>query len=573
MLDLAQLTSLLSSSILYEIVLIILTATILAFFVNLFKQPLIPAYIVAGILLGANGLGLLQNKEVLFAFSQIGVAFLLFVVGLEIDINKLKDVGLVAVVGGLVQIILTFILGFFISLALGFSNTSALYLGLIVAFSSTMLVVKFFSDKDELDTLHGRITLGILLLQDIVIILILAFLQTKSSINGIPLALLKGIALILIVFLAAKFIWPFILKSAAKSQELLLLCAISVCFLLFIVATALGFSIVVGAFLAGISLASLPYAYDIVGRISSLKDFFSIVFFVSLGAQLVFKNIQSIIIPLIALLLIVIIAKPLIVLIITSAFGYKKRTSFLTALSQAHISEFSFVLIAGSVLGSQVSNTILLLTTLMIAITFVTGSYLIKYDYFLYSKFSKMLSVFEKLSVKKEILEKIEKNNYDIILFGGHRTGRVIIEDLKRTNKKFLVIDYNPEIIKILMKRNIPCVYGDAMNNEILKEIKLENAKLIISTIPHREDNLFLINHIKMLKKDIKIIVTTSHMHEAFEFYKLGADYVILPHLLTGEKTVEILHKLLKGKKDIKKIKEEQLKEYDLLSGYQLTRK
>jgi Kef-type K+ transport system membrane component KefB len=550
-----------SSSIFFDIIVIFVIATIFVYLARALKQPIIPAYVLAGILLGPIGLGIIKNQDVINTLSEIGIAFLLFIVGLELNLKKLKEISFVSSFVGILQVAGTFFLGYYGSLYFGFTNTEAIYIGFILAFSSTMIVVKLLSDKDELDTLHGRIIFGILLIQDILVILLLSLLNTfnKFSFNILSVALIKGFGLFLVAILLSLYFLPLIFKNAARSQELLFLCAVSICFLFSLLAVSIGFSIAVGAFLAGLSLASLPYNLDIIGKVSPLKDFFALLFFVSLGMQLYLK--ESIMLsPLLYFLLLIIIIKPFIIFVLTKFFGYENRTSFLTAISLGQISEFSLILVSLGLLLGHVSRDIFSFTVLLAVISIVLTSYFIKYDHRLYNKFIGLLAPFEKLEFREHKLEYLEKNSKnDIILFGGHRTGSMFIKDFMRHKKKFLVIDYNPEVIRKLIRRKIPCLYGDIVNYEILKKAGIKNTKVIISTIPNEEDSLFLIEYTKKENRKALVFVTARDVEQALELYKAGADYVILPKILTGNKVSEIVDKV-KDKKDLFKIRREHIK-------------
>ena len=266
--------------ILYDIGLVVLFSTMLALIAKILKQPVIPAYILSGILLGPQGLAIITNEALIVALSEIGIALLLFTVGMEMDITKLKNVGKIASFGSLIQMILTAGGGFILATYLGFNNIESIYLALIVSFSSTMIVIKLLSDREQLDTLSGRISVGILLAQDVVVVLAMSFMYnlTNVSVSIIGLVLFKAIGLFGIAIILNKFVFPQFLKLIVKDKELVFLVTLSICFLFGATAYFLGFSIAVGGFLAGISLAVFPYNHDISNRVKSLRDFFTILF-------------------------------------------------------------------------------------------------------------------------------------------------------------------------------------------------------------------------------------------------------------------------------------------------------
>ncbi len=524
-------------NIFLDIGMIMIIATVLAYFAKLFKQPLIPAYILTGIILGPV-LGLVTNTEVITTLSEIGIAFLLFIVGMEIDIRKLKHVGFVASFGGIIQIVSVCTIAFIISLLLGFVVLESVYVALIIAFSSTMVVIKLLSDKRELDTLHGKIIVGILLMQDIVAIIALSVLAAINEFSFVALSysILKGVIALLFAVWISKNIFPSLFTFAAKSQELLFISAVSVSLLYSILFNYLGFSIAIGAFIAGVSLANLPYHIEIIGKIRSLRDFFSVIFFVSLGMELLLSTFNSIVKPLIILLLLVVIVKPLIIMFTTSFFGYKKRTSFLTSMSLAQISEFSLIIVTQGFLLGHISQEIFSLTILLAIVTITLTTYFVKFENVIYFRFSDLLSIFDRLTGSESELEYMpRKKRTEIILCGYNRIGYSIVKTLMRLKKNLLVVDFNPEVIKDLIKHKIPSIYGDVGDIEVLERLNFKKVKMAISTVPTKRDNMLLIRAAKKENKKIAVFVTADHIKEALELYDAGADYVVLPHFLGGE--------------------------------------
>jgi len=554
------------ATIFFDIGTIIIIATAFAFVAKLLRQPLIPAYILTGVILGPV-LGLITSTEIISTLSEIGIAFLLFIVGLEIDIRKLKHVGIVASFGGTIQIVSTFTIAVIISLLLGFVVLESVYLGLIIALSSTMVVIKLLSDKKQIDTLYGKIIIGILLVQDIVAILALSVLVSLGEFSFIALSvsIIKGIAVILVAIVVSKYIFPSLFNFAAKSQELLFISAVSISLLYSIIFNYFGFSIAIGAFIAGVSLANLPYNIEIIGKIKSLRDFFSVIFFVSLGMELLLGSLKTLLIPIIILLLLVIIIKPLILMFTTSFFGYKKRTSFLTAISLAQISEFSLILVAQGFLLGHIGQEIFSMTILLAIITISFTTYFVKFENSIYNKTANYLNFFDKFTEYKSDLEYMpKKRSAEIILCGYNRVGYGIVKTLKKTNKKLLIVDYNPDTVKSLIKQNLHALYGDVGDIEILERLNFKKAKMVISTIPTKQDNKLLIRTAKKSNSKIIIFVTANHINEALELYDSGADYVVLPHFLGGdhlsllvEEFTDNINKLIEYKlSHIKELKE-----------------
>lgn len=543
-----------------DIGIILIVATVLAIIARFLRQPIIMGYILAGIVIGPIGLGWVINYDVITTLSEIGIAFLLFIVGLELDVRKLKHLGAVSLIVGLGQVILTFIAGYLLAILLGMPSTYAFYVSIALTLSSTVIIIKLLSDKNEINALHGRIAVGVLLVQDFIAVLILAIMANSGSIStaGIMSNLIIAIGFFAVSIVIGTFFLKYIFKPIAKSTELLFLSAVSWCFAYALVSQWLGFSMAIGAFLAGISLAPLPYHIEIASRIKSLRDFFATIFFVTLGMQIVLTGIKYLVWPIILLSLFVLICNPLIVWFLMSIMGFKARPSFLTGISLAQISEFSLIMMATGYSLGIFPQTLVSMVAIIAVITFTISSYMITYDEKLYRLFKKVMKPFESLSIKGFDLEYLPEKelDYNIILCGCDRIGQAILESSKKLKKSILVIDFNPELIKQLMKDSIHCIYGDISDVEIMNRLNFKKAELVVSTIPDYDDNVMLTKKTKSINKKTVVIVTAEDIDDALELYKAGADYVILPHMLGGEhisvllqETAKDLGKLIKSRK------------------------
>jgi len=571
--------------LLWDIGLIIVASTVFAFFARLFKQPLILAYVLAGIVIGPFGpFPLITNRDIITTLAELGIAFLLFMVGLELDIKRLKDVGRVSAGCGLGQIVITFIFGFLLANLLGFPQMESLYIAFALTISSTMIVVKLLSDKGELDTLHGKIVLGTLLIQDVVTIMALAILTTLDafSISSLLVSVITGFGLVFIAIISGRFILSPFLRFAAKSVELLFLTALTWCFV-FSAFSYLAFSyllgfdapslVAIGAFLAGVSLASFPYNLEVVGRVRSLKDFFATIFFVSLGMQVPLQI--PLIQPVLLFSLFVLIGTPLIMITITALFGYGKRTSLLTGLSLAQISEFSFILAMEGLFLGHIPLEVFSLITWIALVTITVSSYFIIHSDQIYSWMLPSLKIFERISRGRELEDIPKKSERHVIVFGGHRMGSVIIKTLQAMKRDFLIVDINPEIIKSSIGQGIASIYGDMGDIEILERIDLKDADVVISTIPHLNDNLLMIKETRKRNPDALIIITANNIDNALTLYKADADYVILPNMLSGERVSEFLMDYILSKERFGSIKKKHMlqlenqRRLELLTSYE----
>jgi Kef-type K+ transport system membrane component KefB len=507
--------------------------------VKLLKQPEIIGYILSGIIAGPVFFNIINSTATLTTFSQIGVALLLFFVGLNLNPKIIKDVGKISLITGLGQVIFTTSIGFIILILIGFDKITSLYMSIALAFSSTIIIMKLLSDKKDLEALYGRISIGFLIIQDFIAIFILLIISSIN--NGTNLSsmaietILKGVGAIILLFIMTIYVLPKITKIIAKSQEYLLLFSISWCFIIATIFHYINFSIEAGALLAGITLSMSPYHFEISSKMKPLRDFFLILFFIMLGSQMVFSNIFEYMHIILGLSLFVLVGNPIIVMILMGLLGYTKRNSFLSGLTVAQISEFSLIVITMGVTVGHIPQNIQSIVTSIGLITFAGSTYMILYSNKLYSLISKYLIIFEKKGKKVDEHKYHKNNNHDIILFGYNRIGLDILESLKKIKKKFLIIDFDPETITKLSKQGYDCRYGDANNSELLNEINFEKAKMVISTIPIFDTNLLIINKIRESNSKTIISVVSHQINEAQRLYEQGATYVIMPHFLGGK--------------------------------------
>ncbi|MEK6873265.1 MAG: cation:proton antiporter [Nanoarchaeota archaeon] len=542
----------------------VILAVVLAvsFIMRILRQPLIIGYIISGIFVGPLFLNLMQYNNAMAVSSELGIAFLLFIVGLHLSPKVIKEVGKISLITGIGQVVFTSLIGYFIGLALGFSSITSLYVSVALSFSSTIIIMKLLSDKEALDKLYGKISIGFLLVQDLIAIVILiavsSFSNGGSVTSVITSTIIKGVVAVAVLLPFSYYVLPKLNDFFAKSKELLFVFAIVWGLGLAALFYYAGFSIEVGALIAGILLSVSPYSYEISAKLRPLRDFFIISFFLILGSQMVFSDISSQIIPIIVLSLFILIGNPLIVMILIGIFGYSKNTGFMAGLTVAQISEFSLILIALGVKVGHLSNEILSFVTLIGLITIAGSTYMIMYSDKVYPKIAKYLKIFERKSIK----EKPQKNKfYDYVLLGENRIGFSVMNSFIKMRKNYVVIDYNPERVKRLKNKGISCVYGDASDSEFLDEINISKVKILVSTIPEIDTNLMIINKIKEKNKSAIIIVTARQISDAFKLYDSGADYVIMPHFLGGEHTARIIERFKDNKKEYEAEKKHHIKE------------
>jgi Kef-type K+ transport system membrane component KefB len=508
---------------------------------------MIIGYIITGIITGPLFFNIVKSTDTVATLSHFGIVFLLFVAGLSLNPRVLKSVGKVSLITGVGQVLFTTFIGFFIARFLGFSDIASLYIAIALTFSSTIIIIKLLSDKGDLQTLYGRISVGFLIVQDIIAVLILILIS--SSTGGFDVmsltaeSILIGVGLLLSIALFGVFALPKIAEAMAKSQELLLLFSIGWLLFLSVVFGYLGFSIEIGALLAGIMLSTSPYHYEIKLKMNILRDFFILFFFVLLGSQMIFINITESLLPIAIFSLFILLGNPLIVMVLMGIMKYTKRNGFLAGLTVAQISEFSLIVVALGVKVGLVSIEILSIVTATGLITIFGSAYMITYANKIYPHISKCLGFFERRGKKVDEHIYHKGGHYDIIMFGYDEVGTSMLKSIKNLGKKFLIIDYDPDKITKLVKEGYDCRYGDANDTEILNELNFSKTGMIVSTIPDAETNLLLTKKIRGINKDAIIIIISHHSREALKLYESGATYVIMPYFLGGHHASTMIQK------------------------------
>ena len=505
---------------------------------QLLRQPLIVAFIAIGILLGPSVFGIVAHSTEIELFARLGIALLLFVVGLKLDLHVIRTVGPVALASGLGQVVFTSAIGYLIALLLGMSHVTAVYVAVALTFSSTIIIVKLLSDKREVDALHGRIAVGFLIVQDIVVVLVMigltAFGQAEGDTNlgwAALQILLKGAAMLLAVALLMRYVLPGLLRRLAHSSELLMLFAIAWAVLGAVMGDILGFSREVGAFLAGVSIASTPYREQVAARLVSLRDFLLLFFFIELGATLDLSMLGAQLSASVVFSLFVLIGNPLIVMIIMGYMGYRKRTGFLAGLTVAQISEFSLILAAlGLSLGHLGQDTVGLIT-LVGLITISASTYMILYSHTLYEWLAPWLSVFERKVPHREIDSILSSGTHaDVLLVGLGRYGAALAANLRDQGCSLLAVDFDPTNVEQHARNGYRVHYGDAEDPEFVATLPLAQMRWVVSTVRDRAVNRLFVQSLRQQGYRGRIAVAASNQRDATILEQEGVDLVLIPY-------------------------------------------
>ncbi len=555
-------------NIFIELSLILIITTGITTLVQSLKQPLIVGYLLSGIIVGPFFLNILQSSHEIELFSKIGITILLFIVGISLNPSSIKETGKTSLITGVGQVLFTSVIGFMIMKGLGYSNIASMYGSIALTFSSTIIILKLLSDRGDLGTLYGKISVGFLLVQDIIATLLLIIIPlvgahsaSKESI-GLKFFVLfvSGVASSIGLYLIAKYILPRFSNYFARSQEILLLFSVSWGLVLSTFFYKIGFSIEIGALIAGVTLSASKYSYEISSRMRPLRDFFIVLFFVLLGSQLIVSNIASLLLPAIILSLFVLIGNPFIVFILMNILGYKNKTSFMAGLTVAQISEFSLILITLGFSLGHLNQQVVTLITLVGIITIAGSSYFIIFADKIYDKLKHILKY---ISLhKKEIIEENNKNDlYEIIIFGFGRVGLEFVEEATNKNLRYIAVDYDPKISNSKQAKNINYRFGDVEDIEFLEDINTSKANIVISTIPDVQTNMFLARYYRSRNPTGVLLIMSHSVMDAKKLYEEGATYVILPHYLGAYHATQMISNCKENPEVFEKAREIQKKQ------------
>jgi Kef-type K+ transport system membrane component KefB len=497
------------------------------------RQPLVVGLIAAGIAVGPQALGLVDDATDIELLAKLGIALLLFIVGLKLDVRLIGRLGPVALATGLGQVLFTSVVGFFIALALGFATVPALYIAVALTFSSTIIIVKLLTDKREIDDLHGRIAIGFLIVQDIVVVLAMIVITASgdgdASLGTRALeVLLRGTLLVGLVVLFGRYVADRMVTLLARQAELLILGAVTWAVALASFSILLGFSEEVGAFLAGISLASTPYRDAIGGRLSTLRDFMLVFFFIELGTRFDLSTALDQIGAAVILSLFVLIGNPIIVMIIMGFMGYRKKVSFKAGLTVAQISEFSLILIALGASQGQVGSDVVGLVTAVGLITIAASTYLIYGSDAIYARIEPALRIFERRMDLVDPDLDDDHHDPDYVVVGLGRFGSTIVEELLARDVDVLGVDFDPRSVQS-PRFDIPVIYGDAEDPTLVDQLPLANATWVVSTVRSLDANLTLITSLRRSGYQGRIAVASEDRAHCDLYTEAGADVTVQP--------------------------------------------
>ena len=526
------------------------------------RQPLILAYLLTGVLIGPSkiGLNLVHDQASIAIVAEIGLILLLFIIGLEIDLKKLASAGPAVLLTGALQVPICIALGLGFFYLLGArdaqGNHALIYLAACMSLSSTLVVVKLLYDKFELDTLPGRITLGVLVIQDLWAVAMIAVQPNIENPNLLPLAfsLWKGALLVVGGLALSKYVLPYLFRTVAKAPELVLVSALAWCFFLAGMASYIGLSKEMGALIAGISLSTFPYNLDVMAKAVSLRDFFVTLFFVALGLQITVPSLDIVILALAASLFVVISRLSVVPILYALRLGH--RSSLLPAINLAQVSEFSIVIASLGFARAQIHADVVTIVIITFAVTSVASTYMINSSHRVQRVLSRLLRFLriKDLDTHGAAQERSKARVETVVFLGFFRDASSILHEFEHEGEpqhakefleKVLVIDFNPTVMRELRQRGISCIYGDVAHADTLRHAGIEEAKLVVSSITddilRGTSNLRMLRNVRATCPHAKVMLTTEHIPQALQFYEAGADFVYIPRLHSAPQIATVL--------------------------------
>ncbi len=552
-------------TIIGDIALCVVAASVLGMAMKGLRQPLILGYILAGVVIGPEGFRLITDNQEIVTVSEIGLVLLLFMIGLEIDLRKMGAAGKLVWLPGLLQVPLCiglalalFFLAEALGLSLGAGRFAILYTAVAVSLSSTMIVVKLLFDKMELDTLAGRITIGILVFQDLWAILALIVQPNLANpvLFDLVLTLMRGGLLVGVALLVSRNVLPYVFRASARLPELVLVLALGWCFLVALVAAhpRVGLSMEMGALIAGVSLATFPYNLEVIAKVVSIRDFFITVFFVALGMQIPMPNLSVVGVALVVAA-VALSVRFIGVFGLLYAMRAGHRVSLLTTLNLAQVSEFSLVIVTMGVAHGHVGQDTLTYLIWVFAILAVLSTYLVTYSHAAQGMLSRVLRAtgFRDLGGREDAEEAQEDR--PLVLLGFYRIASAFLDEVRRQRPKLLsklkVVDFNPEVREKLKTTDVACIYGDISHFDTLHHAQVEKARVVMCTIPDHvlkgTTNQRLLSLLRGMCPKAVLVMTAEGPAQALALYQAGADYVIQPSALAGVEVLNAAEQGLRG--------------------------
>ena len=548
-----------SISLILTLFLVFVSAIVGGVIAKKLKQPALLGYIASGVVFG-NVLASTIDRTFLQQIADVGVTLLLFTIGVEFSFRRLRKVLNVVLWPAAAQILVTVLVALLLFLWLGFGFLPALYIAVAAGLSSTAIVVKVLSERGELETVPGELSIGWLVVQDLSVVPLMILLPTLvhiqsagvitfwAVVSGVFGSLIKsGIALIVIIYLGRRGIPKFLnIASAINNREIFLLCTIGIVFLSALVTYAMGLSAALGAFIAGLLISETSQNHAIFAEVRPLRDLFAVVFFVSLGMVLPIAAVTRVLPLLFGVAVVILLVKWFLVFGLTRYLGNHRKTAFLVALAIMQMSEFGFIIAREGVDAGVLNQERYIFLVALTFLTMFIGTTLFSQGNHVYYWFYKTLGRFlpRLFSTKQELSPNAEELaiSHHIVICGYGRVGKYIGRALELTDIPYLVVDYNQTTVAQLRAKGVTVVYGDPADKDVLDYAQVDFAKAVVIAIPDRHTQEMIISNAQTLNRHIRIICRTHHEEDQRYLKSLGVQTIVQPEF---EAALSVIGRLL----------------------------
>lgn len=527
--------------------LIAVTAAVLGIIARKTKQPTIIAYIATGLLLGTAGLSLVESTGFIELMSELGLGFLLFFIGLEIKIDEIKRILKPVTIIAVVQMALVGLVAYTVAMLLRFGMMPSLIIAAASMYGSTAVVVKLLADLDQETTLPGKLDVGMLLIEDIVVVILLALLGTEGgSITQFTISVAEIAVFIsfigAITYFSSQYFLPKLFETIKDSQHAFFVYGLGWFFFMITLAEQIGMSMEIGAFFAGLSLGQVPYSSELRERVRPLTDFFMAVFFVGLGLDLTIGTLGFYLKEALIASAVLMVAKFVIIFMVTNRQKFTPETSFKAAINKTQISEFALILGALAVSQGFINENVFGFLSITAMVTMGISSYLITFNDEIYQRVEHLLDIFD--SENKNDVDIKELKDHAIVI-GYNELSKHAMKLLRKNYDQVVIVDNEANDAGELAKSEYEYIYGDFKHGEIRKSSGIKHADFILSVVNNHEVNKQILSD---ANSDATKFIQTDSMSKAAELYEMDAHYVIMENILTGDKMNEYIKLYLEDK-------------------------
>jgi len=534
--------------LLQDIVVLLGFSVVVVLLLQRLRLPSVLGFLVTGIIIGPFGFGLIENPEQIEILSEIGVILLMFVIGMELSIKQLASIKRTVFLGGLLQVGLSIIVTAFIFSVLGFSWNEAVFMGFLFSLSSTAIVLKILYDRNEITAPHGRMALGILIFQDLIVVPMMLITPMMAGTTGdlyneVLLLVLKSALVLALTYVGAKYLVPraMYLIAQTKSKELFLLATIALCFTVAFITASAGLSLAFGAFLAGLIISESDYSHQATSTILPFRELFISFFFISIGMLLDLDFFMKNAAVIMLMVVVVFILKGGVVSLTAAALKYPIRTVLLTGMALFQVGEFAFILsrigIESGLLSEEMNQYFLSVSVFTMLLTPFVFLFSGRATNFILRKIAP--GSHRTVPLSRQDAQEPEDH---LLIIGYGINGANLAKAAKYADIPYMILELNPQIVREQKARGEPIIYGDAVQEHMLEAVHVNKARIVVIAISDPRATKAIVSNIRHISPSVHIVVRTRYVKEIETLLGLGADEVIPEEF---ETSIEIFSRVL----------------------------